>query len=117
MLDLVKVANVLDAAADHFDAIESEKISSAHAERQARIDTLASKYAEATGETMPEAIRNKLASSDKDVVELVRSMIEKQAGAVESLGGPSSRGDETAPMTVKEAADQADEQFLAWITG
>lgn len=115
MLDLVKVANVLDAAAEHLDAIESEKVSSAHAERQARIDTLAAKYAEATGEELPDSIRKKLASSDKDVVELVNSMIEKQAGAVEALGGPSSRGDGAAPTTVKEAAEQAEERFLYWI--
>jgi predicted extracellular nuclease len=115
MLDLVKVANVLDAAAEHLDAIESEKISSANAARQATIDTLAAKYAEATGEEMPDTIRKKLASSDKDVVELVRAMVTKQAGAVETLGSSSSRGDDSAPMTVKEAAEQADEHFRDWI--
>ena len=115
MLDLVKVANVHDAAAEHLDAIESEKISSACAERQTRIDTLASKYAETTGEELPDSIRKKLASSDKDVVELVNSMIEKQAGTVEALGGPSSRGDNSAPTTIKEAAEQAEERFLSRI--
>jgi hypothetical protein len=115
MLDLTKVANVLDAAAEHLDAIESEKVSSAHAERQTRVDTLAAKYAEATGEELPDSIRKKLASSDKDVVEWVNSMIEKQAGAVEALGSPSSRGDGAAPVTVKESADQAEARFGEWI--
>ena len=115
MLDLTKVANVLDAAADHFDAIEAEKISSANAECQARIDTLASKYADATGEEMPDSIRKKLASSDKDVVALVNSMIEKQAGTVESMGSPSSRGDGAAPLTVKEASEQAEKRFGDWL--
>ena len=115
MLNLEKVANVLDAAADHLDAIEAEKVSSATAERQERIDTLAAKYADATGEEMPDGIRAKLANSDKDVVELVNSMVEKQAGEIEALGGPSSLGDNNASTTVKEAADQADEHFLTWI--
>ena len=115
MLDLVKVANVLDAAAEHLDAIESEKVSSANAARQATIDTLAAKYAEATGEEMPEAIRKKLASSDKDVVELVNSMVTKQASAVDTLGGPSTRSDNTAPATVEEAVKQAEDRFGEWI--
>lgn len=115
MLDLEKVATVLDAAADHFDAIEAEKVSSARAERITQIDEVASKYAEATGEEMPESIRQKLAESPKDVVAFLRSMTEKQAGAVESLGGPSSRNDDPAPKTVKEAAAAADDQFLKWV--
>jgi hypothetical protein len=115
MLNLEKVAKVLDAAADHLDAIEAEKMSSARAERQERIDALAAKYADATGEEMPDSIRQKLAASDTDVVELVNSMIEKQAGAVEALGGPSSLNDDSTPTTVKEAADQAEDRFLSWI--
>ncbi len=115
MLNLEKVANVLDAAADHLDAIEAEKLSSATAERQERIDTLAVKYADATGEEMPASIRAKLANSDKDVVELVNSMLEKQAGEVEALGGPSSLSDNSASLTIKEAADQADERFVTWV--
>jgi predicted RNA binding protein with dsRBD fold (UPF0201 family) len=115
MLDLVKIANVLDAAADHLDAIESEKVSSVQAERHAQIDTLASKYAEATGEEMPDSIRQKLASSDKDVVSLINAMVEKQAGRVESLGGPSDKEDPAAPTSVKEAAEAADDAFLKWI--
>ena len=65
---------------------------------------------------MPDSIRRKLAESDQDVVGLVRSMIEKQASTVESLGGPSSRGDEVEPKTVKqEAADAAEDKFLNWV--
>jgi len=115
MLNLEKVANVLDAAADHLDAIEAEKVSSAQAIRQERVDELASKYADATGEEMPDSIRAKLANSDKDVVELVTSMLEKQAGELEALGGPSSLNDNSASTTVKEAADQAEDRFVAWI--
>lgn len=115
MLDLVKVADVLDAAADHLEAIDAEKVSSVQAERKTRIDQLASKYAETTGEELPEGVRSKLASSDKDVVALINTMIQKQASTVEVLGGPSSRGDGSEPQTVKEAADQAEDRFLSWI--
>jgi hypothetical protein len=114
-LDLEKVAAVLDAAADHIDAIDAEKVSSARAERMTQIDEVASKYAEAMGEEMPDTIRQKLAESPQDVVAFLRTMAEKQAGAVESLGGPSSRNDDPAPRTVKEAADAADQQFLNWV--
>ncbi len=114
MLNLVKVAAVIDAAADHLDAIESDKLSTVQAERQAQVDKLAASYVDATGEEMPDGIRQKLATSDKDVVALVTSMIEKQAGRVESLGGPSDKDDAQQPVTLKEAAVAADERFLSW---
>ncbi|SRR5579885_2465841 len=116
MSDLARVADVLDATADYLDALEREKTSSARATRQAQIDTLANKYAESTGEEMPESIRKKLAESDQDVVGLVQGMIEKQAGVVEQLGGPSSRSDAPEARTVKEAAEEADKRFLEWVT-
>lgn len=115
MLDLTKVAAVLDAAADHFDAIEAEKLSSVRAERRSQIDKLAAKYTEATGEEMPASICQKLAASDKDIVELLNGMLEKQASTVETLGGPSSRGDNAEPLTTKEASEKADDRFLGWI--
>jgi len=114
-VNLVKVAAVLEAAADHFDALEEEQAATGRAERQARIDALADKYAEATGEEMPVPLRAKLAESDKDVVELITSMATKQASAIEALGAPSVRGAEGAPRTVKEAADQAGDRFLNWL--
>lgn len=114
-LDLEKVAAVLDAAADHIDAIDAEKVSSARAERMTQIDEVASKYAEAMGEEMPDVIRQKLAEGPQDVVAFLRTMTEKQAGAVESLGGPSSRNDALEPRTIKEAAADADQRFLNWI--
>lgn len=115
MLDLQKVASVIEAAADHFDAIEDEKVSSVRAERQVQIDKLATTYAEATGEELPENIRQKLASSDSDVVELLKSMAEKHAGRVEPMGGPSDRDEEREPTSVKEAAEHAGDRFLNWI--
>lgn len=115
MLDLEKVAAVLDAAADHLDAINAEKVSNVRAERRNQIEAVAAKYAEATGDVMPESIRQKLAEGSQDVVAFLQTMAEKQAGAVESLGGPSSRDDDPAPRTTKEAAVAADDRFLNWV--
>lgn len=115
MRDMLKLAAVLDATADHLDAVENEKLSSVRAERQAEIDKLASIYVEATGEELPEGIRAKLAASDKDVVDLLKSMATKHAARVEPLGAPSDNNDEREPQSVKEAAAAADDKFLNWI--
>lgn len=111
----VKIAAVFDALADHLDAIEAEKTSSAAAARRSQIDELAAKFAAATGEELPEDVRAKLANSDKAIVDLLRGMAEKQASAIEPLGGPSSRNDEPSPLTKKEAADAAGDRFVSWI--
>jgi len=115
MVDLTKVAAVLDAAANHLDAIENEKASSVRVERQVQIDALAAKYAEVTGEEMPDSMRQKLAASDKDIVALVNAMVEKQAGHIETLGKGSDKSDDKIPTTTKEATEQADQRFLNWI--
>lgn len=114
--DMIKAAEALEAAADYIDKMEQEKQSSVAAERRTSVDELADKYAQATGEKMPVGIREKLSTSDKDVVALIKGIVEKQAGSVESLGTASSRPDrQAAPMNVKEAADAADDRFLNWI--
>ena len=115
-VSLMKAATILDAVAAHIDALENEKVSALSAERQQRVDILASKYAEAVGEEMPANVRKKLAESDKDIVELITSMATKQASAVDALGAPSDRSDDAAPTTTKEAAEMADNKFLSWIT-
>lgn len=118
MLDLLKVADVFDAAATHIDVLETEKRSSVHAEKKAKVDELASKYAAATGEEISDALRAKLASADVDVVALLKQLTEKNAGQVESLGGPADREDGTREITsVKEASAAADDRFLTWVTG
>ncbi len=114
-VDRIKLATALDRLADHLESVEAEKVAGARAEREAVIDKLATQYAEASGEEMPESTRQKLATSDKDIVSLLQSMTEKQAGKIEEMGGPSSRRDNAVPMTVKEAADAAFERFGAWL--
>jgi hypothetical protein len=115
-VELTKVAAVLEAAADHIEAIETEKVSSQRAEAQSRVDELAQKYAEATGEDMPESIRRKLGESDAEVFGLLKQVVDKHASHVESLGSPSTQDDEHVPKTVKEAAEDAERRFLDWVT-
>jgi len=115
-IDLIKVARVLDAAADHFDAIESEKVSTIRAAQEGRLDELASKYAEAMGEELPESLRRKLGESDGDVLELVQSFVAKHASQLDSMVSPSDRNDERIPTTAKEASEDAERRFLEWIT-
>lgn len=112
---LTKVAEVLELLASHIDSLENEKAASVAAEKSSIITALADKYAAATGETLPDEVKNKLAAVDGDVVTLVNSLIEKSAGTVDSLGGPSEVQDETMPLTKKEAAVKAEDQFLNWI--
>lgn len=116
MLDRLKLANAFDAMASYVEGIEASKTAAAHAERTAAVDKLASQYSNATGEELPDDIRNKLANSDKDIVALLQTVTEKQAARVEELGGPSARDDKSQPTSVKEAADQASDNFLNWIT-
>ena len=117
-MDRLKIANVLDCMADVFDAGEAEKRAAATQQRTTQIEKLATQYREATGEDLPESMRQKLANSDEDVVSLVQKMAARQTEHVESLGGPSSNRDgDAVPLTKKEASDAADERFLNWITG
>lgn len=115
-VDRLKLAAVLDRMADYVENVESDKTASVRAERSASIDKLATRYVEATGEELPDSVRKKLADTDKDIVELIQSMAEKNASIPEELGGPSSRRDEPSPMNIKEAADAAYDRFGAWLT-
>ncbi len=118
MLDRLKLATALDKLADYVDTVESEKLAASTAERTATVDKLASAYLEATGDELPDDVRQKLANSDKAIVNLVQAMTEKQAAKIEEMGGPSAlRDGGGTPLTVKEAADAASQRFESWITG
>lgn len=110
-----QIADVLEKTAQYVDALEGEKQAAVAAERRKMVELLRDKYAEATGEDISDSMVTKLASADGDVV----GLIEKLAGTTDitGLGGPSSKNDETIPLTVKEAADTADQKFLDWIVG
>jgi hypothetical protein len=112
---LTKVATVLEALAVHLDNVENEKAATVASEKSSIITALADKYASVTGDALPDAVKEKLAASDGDVITFVNTLIEKNAGTIDSLGGPSDVNDEAVPQTKKEAAAKAEDQFLSWI--
>lgn len=115
MANLEKIATVLELTAEYVEQVEREKQANVAAERVARLDKIAAAHLAAHGEEMPETARQKLAKTDIGTLDIVEDLLKKQAGAVESLGGPAH--DETPiPRTIKEAADAADNRFLSWIT-
>ena len=81
MATLNQVANVLEKLAAYVDANEAqantERQKKASA-RQAEIEALAVRYSAATGDEMPDAVRQKLANSDESVVALIGNIIENQ---------------------------------------
>jgi hypothetical protein len=113
-LDLRKMANVLDAAANYVEAVEREKTSSIESARQAAADKVAAAHATALGEEIPSDVRKKLAGADPAVLSYVQEVLAKSAGAVDALGTPAATEDDQ-PVTTKEATDAADKRFLSWL--
>lgn len=114
MANLMKVAAVLDAAADYYEQNEREKVASVDAARAARIDKIASVHVETHGEELPDTVRKKLAMADDTSLEVIEGLLAKQAGTITSLGAGATP-DDLSPKTIKEAADDADQRFVSWI--
>lgn len=110
-----KLAEVFDAVADYVEQIEGQKLAAERAERLTRIDTMAERYAHATGESFPDVMRNKLANLDPAALDEIIKMTKTSSESPDSLGSPAEQRDYALPRTVKEAADQAEDNLLAWI--
>lgn len=109
MADLIKIAAVLEATADFYDAGQAEKTAAETQTRNAKVKDLAQKYASATGEELPQDVAEKLAAGDASVLKTVERIVEKTAGAVESMGRSSERPDPEGnrPTTRQERAKAA----------
>ena len=114
MADLNAVADVLEKTAVLLDAIDSEKQAAIRTEREQLLSVMCSKYSEATGEEVSDAMKEKLANANTDVISLIEKLAESSPGN-EELGSPSDRKDPAAPQTIKEASVAADDQFLDWV--
>lgn len=111
------IADVLESVASYIDEIETQKTASLKEAKDVRINKIADSYVAATGEDFNEDLRNKLAQLDPNVLDhLLKVAKNNSNGNPESLGGPADIPDRLAPATVKEAAVQADDRFLNWIT-
>jgi len=115
---LLKVAAVLEETAKIIDGHEVEKAAAVKTARDAAMKSVADKYAEATGEEIPEEVFAKLSSSGEDVLSTVKQLLEKTAGStggVESLGRSSEKSASRQPTSKKEAAEAAYERFGNYI--
>lgn len=114
-LDTEKLADLLVGVADYVDAIESDRSAKTASERDARINKIASRYEGATGESLPESVRSKLAGVEVDALEHLLKIANNNDGSPDALGNPADLSDDTPPRTKKEAADKAEDNFLNWI--
>jgi len=113
---LLKVAEVLEAAAATLDAHEAEKTAALKKEREGAAHNVAAKFAEATGEDLPEDLLNKLASSDDGVLAAVQCLLDKKVeNAVESMGHSSDKSASQVPRTKQERAQAAWDNFGNYI--
>jgi hypothetical protein len=119
---LLKTAEALEKLAEHLDHEEVQREETARAERLKVARDLGEKVANITGESLPDDVLEKIASSDHGVVEAFAKLAERHAEAPPDGLGESSDirdGDSAAPTSkaeqVKEASAQADDHFLNWI--
>jgi hypothetical protein len=126
---LHKLANVLDATADHLDAQTKVAFQQAMAapavspvapapeEKKANVkgsEYLSEVYQAVTGSAPDAAVLNKLASDDA-MRDTFLKLAEHAAGA-ESLGGPAEQTDAPEePKTAEERVRRAGDRFGDWI--
>jgi hypothetical protein len=112
-----KIAVVLEKAAAYLDAIEADKQTALKAERDKLASILKEKYEEATGEAVSEEMLSKISRADVDLLGVFERLTEAAAEktATAELGTPAERRDTNAPMSTKEAAAAADDNFLDWV--
>lgn len=104
-----QVADLLEAVADYVEALEGDHLARKAASTAEKVEKIAGSYQESTGETLSEALRQKLATADDALLDLFVERARTAGGSPDSLGGPA----ETA--TEKVASHDPDEKLLAWI--
>jgi len=116
-MDLVKIADVLDAMAEYVEAGESEKQAAANASKESLIVSISEKYATATGEAISDDLLKKMASAEMPLLEAMEKVAETKKDTDQmTMGEPSSRRDfSVEPETKKEALEMAEDRFLQWI--
>jgi len=113
-MDYKDIADVLDSVALYVDGLEAEKQASEKEARSSRIAKIAAQYEAATGQDVPDSLRQKLGGLDPETLDHLLK-VAKNNDDVASLGGPSEITEHEAPRSVKEAAAQAEDRFLDWI--
>jgi len=111
---LLKAADVLEKAAAYIDSVESEKTAAEAAVKEAALKSIATRYAEVTGESLDDTELSKLAS-DTGALDTVRKMLDKTSGAVESLGRPGRENLDSRPVGKEQARKQAFDRFGSFL--
>jgi len=109
---LEKVAAVLEAAADEYDARAADYARKESEARNSLVSPVLDKVALATGLDEDE-IKEKLSAADLSVVEILSKLASEESA--HEFGGPDSV--KTAGIENKEGrASAADERFLNWLS-
>ena len=88
------VANLLEAVADYVEATGGEQHRRKTAAQREKIAAYVEAYEDSTGEMLSDAMRNKLASLDDSVLDLLVQHVKTAGGSPDALGGPA----ETEPQ-------------------
>lgn len=119
---LLKTAEALEKLAEHLDQDELHRQEAAQAERLKLARELGEKVANVTGESLPDDILEKIASSDSSVVDAFAKLAERhvetppdEVGEASNIRDGSSAAATSRNEQIKEASAQADDQFLGWI--
>jgi len=118
MIDFNKIAEVLETMAVYVDDVEWKKTATERKAHDKKIDQIAERYVNKTGEALNDSSREKLSKLDGDALSDILKIgaVANGDGTLESLGGPADGVDTSGKShSVKEAAAQADDKFLNWI--
>lgn len=115
MITREKIANVIDAFADYLEETEGKQLAAERAERAGRIDKLASFFERKTGQSLPAEKREALSQLDHDTLDHLMKIAAVPEEGPDVLGQPSDYGSPRPATTVKEAAKQAEDNFVNWV--
>lgn len=112
MMKHAEVADLLEQVADYIEAIEGDHQRRKQAACAEKVQKVAEAYEESTGEQFPETLRNKLASADDALLDLLVKQARTAGGSPDSLGGPAETDTQQ-----KVASASPEDRFLAWVNG
>lgn len=105
---LTKVAAVLEAMADEFDARTKQEAEKLAAQKDGLISPMVERVALSTG-VDADAVRAKLSEADTDLLGMISKLAAEESPS--EMGGPPRH--KTASTNGKDSADQ---RFLAWLS-
>lgn len=117
-----RTADVLEKVAEYIDQEEQARQEVVRQERLKVANDLKEKVASATGEELPQEVIEKIASSDRSVVDAFTKLAERQYNEPpEEMGVARNLGDDdnAVPLTKTaqktEAVEQQGQAFVDWI--